>query len=288
MTLKRQTINLCTMATALPPQKLFNFLGGLVENFVTLRKKFHIFHRYCTQTVTTSFSKFHTQSAHLLLFKSTHASWPPLYPPKSVRGMFQQCSRGVPAVFHQCCTSVPAVFLACFSSVQGCMDSSVPAVFQRCSSSFPEEVPSLFISLHLPSPGFISLHLPSSPFISLHFPSSAFISIHLQGCSSSVPPVLYQCSSSVPEEVSSLFISLHLPSPGFISLHLPSSPFISIHLPSFPFICFHLPSSSRVFQQRSRDVPAVFQKKFNLSSSPFISLHLPSPVFISLRLSSSP
>jgi len=113
MTLKRQTINLCTMATALPPQKLFNFLGGLVENFVTLRKKFHIFHRYCTQTVTTSFSKFHTQSAHLLLFKSTHASWPPLYPPKSVRGMFQQCSRGVPAVFHQCCTSVPGVFQQC-------------------------------------------------------------------------------------------------------------------------------------------------------------------------------
>ena len=158
MTLKRQTINLCTMATALPPQKLFNFLGGLVENFVTLRKKFHIFHRYCIQTVTTSFSKFHTQSAHLLLFKSTHASWPLLYPLKSVRGMFQQCSRGVPAVFHQCCISVLAVFLACFRSVPGC-SRGVSAVFQKKFnlSSSP------FISLHLPSPVFISLRLSSSP-----------------------------------------------------------------------------------------------------------------------------
>ena len=71
------------MATALPPQKLFNFLGGLVENFVTFGTNFHILHRDCAQTITPSLSKFHTQSANLLPFKATYALWPQLYSPKN-------------------------------------------------------------------------------------------------------------------------------------------------------------------------------------------------------------
>ena len=71
------------MATALPPQKLFNFLGGLVENFVTFRKNSQTFQRDCAQNITLSLSKFHTQSANLLPFKPTYATWPQLYPPKN-------------------------------------------------------------------------------------------------------------------------------------------------------------------------------------------------------------
>ena len=56
------------MATALPPKKLFNFLGGLVENFVTFRKNSQTFQRDCAQSITPSLSKFHTQSANLLPF----------------------------------------------------------------------------------------------------------------------------------------------------------------------------------------------------------------------------
>ena len=71
------------MATALHPQKLLNFLGGLVENFVTFGTNFHFLHHDCVQTVTPSLSKFHTQSDNLLPFKTTYALWPQLYSPKN-------------------------------------------------------------------------------------------------------------------------------------------------------------------------------------------------------------
>ena len=71
------------MATALPPNKLFNLLGGFVENFVTFGTNFHILRRDCAQTITPSLSKFPTQSANLLPFKKTYAPWPQLYLPKN-------------------------------------------------------------------------------------------------------------------------------------------------------------------------------------------------------------
>ena len=66
-----------------PPKKLLYFLGSLVENFVTFRKSSQTFQRDCAQNITPSLSKFHTQSANLLPFKTTYELWPQLYPPKT-------------------------------------------------------------------------------------------------------------------------------------------------------------------------------------------------------------
>ena len=83
----------CTKCTALPPQKLFNFFRGLVENFTQFPSISESFYPPHTKNIVPIVSKFDMHSAHSLPYAARHAPSAPLYPPRNYSTFFAAWSK---------------------------------------------------------------------------------------------------------------------------------------------------------------------------------------------------
>ena len=83
----------CTKCTALPPQKLFNFFRGSVENFTQFPSISESFYPPHTKNIVPIVSKFDMHSAHSLPYAARHAPSAPLYPPRNYSTFFAARSK---------------------------------------------------------------------------------------------------------------------------------------------------------------------------------------------------